>query len=376
MSQSPVATPGAPAAAPVPNDAWYLHGQGRRFGPLTEDDMRGYFRAGMVKGNDAVGVPGQVGTVAAAEAAALLGMPAPAPVVASTVPVAASMATSIRVTQTGTHTSGVLIALGLLVAIVGGLYFKFHVPASALGEAAPAAEVASTSDGAQAMPDRAPEPAAEWSPGSSSMLLGSAAAEPDAPATAAAVPAGAADISSNPAMQAPGSKAVRSPRDTWWAEAKQLWGNWDALRAHAVRWTSAEPRRDLAWWYLGAAHANGGDYPGAIVAYQQGMAVNPNHFKMRWGMANCLAKVGRYRESAELVQGLLRETPADARLWDDLGYAWAMLGEYDESVAALEKAVALDPRDRHAWSNLAWAYAKFGYPDKSRDATARANTHL
>jgi hypothetical protein len=375
LSSNPsAAIPGAPAAAPVPNDAWYLHSQGRRFGPLTEDDMRGYFRAAMVKGNDTIGVPGQVGTVPASEAAAMLGMPAPAPAPVASAPVGPAAPTYIQVTETGTRTSGVLIGLGLLVAVCGFAYFKLHVPEGSTQAAEPVEIV--QADEAPA----APAPVqAEWTPGSSSSLLGSAQTAEPAGAPAATTSNEAAAVASNPAMQAaPSGTRPASGSDAWWNQASELFkaSDWPGLEAHSLKWTLAEPRRDIAYWYLGSARHHQGNYSGAIEANRQGLVVNPSHFKMRWAMANSYQELGQHRESVQLVQGLIREQPGDARLWTDLGYDWAQLGEYNESVAALEKAVQLDPNYRLAWQNLVWAYAKFGYPDKSKDALARGNSHM
>ena len=340
--------------------------------------MRGYFRAGMVKGNDSVGVPGQVGTVPAAEAAVMLGMPAPAtaPTPVASAPVGPAAPTYIRVTESGTHTSGVLIGLGLLVAVIGFAYFKLHVPEGSRTAAEPVAVVPAN----EAAPTPAPAPAqAEWTPGSSSSLLGSAqSAEPEG--TPAATPSNdAVAAAANPAMQTvPGGTRRATGSDAWWNQASELFkaSDWSGLEAHALKWAVAEPRRDIAYWYLGSARYHQGNYSGAIDANRQGLAVNPSHFKMRWAMANSHQKLGQHRESVQLVQGLIREQASDARLWTDLGYDWAELGEYNESVAALEKAVQLDPTYRLAWQNLVWAYAKFGYPDKSKDALARGNAHL
>jgi hypothetical protein len=332
--------------------------------------MRGYFRAGMVKGNDTVGVPGELGTVPAAEAAAMLGMPAPAPV--ANAPVGPIAPVSIRVTETGTHTSGVLIGLGLLVAVIGIAYFKLHVPEGSMTAPPQGAVVqGSTPPGAQAS---TPQASGEWSPGSSTSLLGSARPlQPEAPP---AVDAQASPASSNVALQSVPTDRPRPASDDWWRQAHEMWGDWNALRAHAEKWTLAEPRRDLAWWYLGVAHARQNDYDGAIVAYRQGLAINPSHVKLRWALANAHSNQGRSRESAELLQVLIRENPNDSDLWSDLGYDWAVLGEFDETIAALEQAVKLNPRNRKAWENLSWAYAKFGYPDKSKEVVARANAAL
>src|SRR6187402_2484103 len=59
---------------------WILHSlaQARRFGPMSEDELRGYFRAGMVKSVDRLTAPGDVAMRPAAEVAAMLGVNIPA----------------------------------------------------------------------------------------------------------------------------------------------------------------------------------------------------------------------------------------------------------------------------------------------------------
>jgi tetratricopeptide (TPR) repeat protein len=256
----------------------------------------------------------------------------------------------------------------------GAAYFKLHVPAGAAEASAQAAPVptAGTTQAQHATPVQA----ADWEPNSSVSLLGSSQSAPPPTGATSPASAAAAAVATNPAMQAATTDGPAAAAIDWAKDARALWGNWSQLLALAQKWTMAEPREGWAWWYLGVAQTNLGDHASAATAFQQGLAVDPAHFRLRWALANAYAAQHRHRESTQLLQALIREQPNETGLWNDLGYDWAQLGEYDETVAALEKAVQLDPGNRKAWNNLAWAYAKFGYMDKSRDATARANAHL
>src|SRR5687767_7406714 len=53
---------------------WTLHSGRRSFGPLTEDELRAYFRAHMVKADDRIDAPGRDAPLSATEVAAMLGI--------------------------------------------------------------------------------------------------------------------------------------------------------------------------------------------------------------------------------------------------------------------------------------------------------------
>jgi tetratricopeptide (TPR) repeat protein len=365
-SISPVAPQPTAEADPVPNDAWYLHSPGRRFGPLTEDEMRGYFRAGMVKINDSVAVAGQVGLVPSAQAATLLGMAPPAPGEFAVAPVA----TSIIVTERREHGIGGLVALGVFVGLVGIAYFSLHKPAtldapttSASAEAAPAFELAPAQ---QVAPSQSPAQSS-----SPDFAIATSPGAENAPA-----------VDSVPATQVIAAEGVRptvteptAPTDSWRIEAQRLLdaSDWTALKDHAGKWAAAESGRDMAWWYLGIANAKLENWAAAIDAYQHALAITPNHFKVRWALAASYMNSQHYRESADLLNALVKEDPGTPLLWRDLGVAMSNLGEYDESIAALQKATQLDPANRQTWADLGQTYAHFGYMDKAREAIAHAN---
>src|SRR5207342_2584997 len=68
------------AMAEEASKGWILHSKGRKFGPLTEDELRGYFRAGMVQSVDRLTAPGDFAMRAAGEVATMIGEnPPPGP---------------------------------------------------------------------------------------------------------------------------------------------------------------------------------------------------------------------------------------------------------------------------------------------------------
>ncbi len=358
-SDAAAASPEPVQAVPVANDAWYLHSQGRQFGPLTEDEMCGYFRAGMVKAGDEIAVPLQFGTVPATTAATMLGVAAPSPSEAGPV-----LVTSYFMPPAERQGLSPVYVLGAIVAVIGLVYLSVHRPAlriSPVADISPA--VVTVPSQAQSTGTHAVEPprAAEAQP------------QPVAPATTEPTQEVApliVDVAPTATVSSTSSGA-----DAWSLEAHRLneVGDWAGLKIHAEKWATVQPDRELPWWYLGGAQARLGQYPASIDAYKHVLALSPNHFRVRWALADLYLRVNQFRDAADILNALTSESPATAGLWNDLGIAMDNLGEYDEAVASFQKAVQLDPDYRQAWANLAQCYAHFGYADKSKAALVQAN---
>jgi len=358
----------AAPSAPVANEAWFLHSAGRVFGPLDEDQMRGYFRAGMVKANDTIAVASMVGTVSALEAAALLGVAPPTQVGTA----AAPAPTSIVVRQVGEKSSsGALVAVFALVVLIGGAYFYFHkplqlpdaqstAPAEPVGKSAPEAEALVPE--AANTPPVAPRPTPSFEMEVSTPV---STREPTiAPARAEAAP------------PAQGTNAPVQASDEWWDAADRFYASqdWAGLAGHTEKWTQAQPQRDVAWWYLGVARYQLADYAASIAAAQRALAISPGFHKARWLLSDSYLKAKQWRKSLDELNVLLKVFPEDARLWNDIGIDQANLGEYDDSIAAFEKAVQIDPAYKRAWVNLAQNYAYFGNMDRANAAMAKAKS--
>ena len=362
MALDPAAANPDSDATPVANDGWYLERKAQRFGPLDDDEIRAYFRAGMVKAGDTIAVPGQVGSVSAESAAMLLGVPAPAEKSAaahSSVPVMG---------EQGQGPGGSwLIRIGGVVAIVGLLYFTLHEPLQPRSEA-----VASTlAPVASAEPVSVVTPIVEGPRQQAPTMLA-----PESRETPAVDSSQTIITSATLAAAAAEGDAVRSAGvDEWYERATilALAEDWSGMLAHASAWTVSQPMRDVAWWYRGVANAELGSFGESEADFKQALSISPNYFSARWSLANVYFRMNRYPEARVIMQDLARIQPANAAVWNDLGVAMDNAGEFDEAVAAYERAVQLKPDYRLAWVNLSKCYARFGYKDRSKAAAAKAS---
>lgn len=354
------------------NPAWYLHSQGRRFGPLSEDEMRGYFRAGMVRMGDMITIPGHAVMQAAADVAQQLGEapPKPAPVsaapIAPTIIITSGAPPDIAAMTPGVGTPGMptfpmfdfpppappprsnwlvpVIGLLLLVAMMffGLMYLRKF----------------------QGLRPALPQVAAETTaaPGEPLATPGSAPAVVDGGLPADAYPPAppAADVTSR----------------EWFERSDKLSREWDwpGLATVARQWSEAEPQRDEPWLFLGSAYARLGRNADAIAALDPVLKRNPTHVLARTLLADVYLQDGQYQNAVAILRDLLRADPDNSSMWNNLGNALMAMNQYDESVTALETAVRIDPKNKQAWANLGTAYQKGGYADRAAAAFANAET--
>ena len=359
------------------NGDWYLHSQGRRFGPLSEADLRGYFRAGMVRVGDLVTLPGQSVMKTAADVAMLLNEAAPKPAAAGiatapTIMIAPAAAVPAAILTSGAPAAAVpdiharlpadhpalamfnfpptpppkrnawlvpVVGLVMLVAMMFiGLMFLRRFQATQLQPRQAAAQGAGES---------APLPGA----------TGGNAGE-GSPADATASPPADAEAVSR----------------AWFEKADALArsGDWPGLVAVAQQWSEAEPERNEPWLFLGSAQARLGKNAPAIFALDQVLKREPTHVVARTALADVYLQDGQNQNAATILRDLLRADPNNSRLWNNLGNALIAMDQYDESVTALETAVRIDPKNRQAWRNLGTVYQAAGYSDRAAAAFANA----
>jgi len=349
---------------------WFLHSGGRRFGPLAEDELRNYFRAGMVKSVDRISAPGQVKMRAAGEVALELGETVPEgpppPEPASTAPVpptpdtpatpvipAAPPATldpaaeaerqervaraiaAMKVDLAGLgaqprtqKTSGWLVPVVLVVGLVVAMFVGLHMLKKM------SAQATRTNAGAEApvpMPMATPR-------------------LPEIP----------------PALIQP-----QVPQELQQAKDYASVRNWTGLAALAKSWTQTQPDRVEAWQYLGMAHFGLGDSQAATDAFARALALDPSNAQTRALLADAYLQGGRYAESVGLYEKVVAASPNDARVWNNYGTALIGTGQSTQAIAALQTAVRLDPGFKPAWKNLGSAYRNIG--DESRASAAFAN---
>jgi tetratricopeptide (TPR) repeat protein len=127
---------------------------------------------------------------------------------------------------------------------------------------------------------------------------------------------------------------------TWLERAKTLLvaEDWPGLLAHGRRWVKAEPGNDSAWFFLGSAYFELGQYREATEAHREALRLKDD--ATTWCLlASEYGELGRYREAAEALRQALRLTPDDADAWFVLGVAYIKLGRNREAIEANREAL-------------------------------------
>jgi Flp pilus assembly protein TadD len=366
---------------------WILHshGQGRKFGPLTEDELRSYFRAGMVKSVDRLTAPGSSEKHAAADVAAALGesvpvgpppppevveaapMPRTAPVAAAVGAVRdvdanaeeraaraaaamnidlAAMMSSSAPAKKGSGWLGpvVIVAVLVLMLLVGlNMLRKLKPQAAAPGPVAVDSVPGAEAKSAVVTPPVAPSVEAD-------------ARQAPRPIPTAA-PVGAAPVDAG--MQAK-------------ANALKASGDWAGLVAHARSWQQAQPDRTEPLAYLGAAYAGMGNLAQAEDSFKKVLARAPDDHLAQSMLAQVYEQSQRYDEAAILYKQMVTAAPNDAVAWNNYGAALGGANQQAQAVVALENAVRLDPKLKQAWTNLGNLYQAMGDQTKAQAAFANA----
>ena len=357
------------------DQGWILHSlaQSRRFGPMTEDELRGYFRAGMVKSVDRLTAPGESAMRTAAEVAAMLGVavpagPPPPELSESPTPPLPSMAARVaRDPASEERAARAAAALNIDVAALmasSGPEQRRSVwllPAVAVVLMVVALVIALN------MLRKMKVPAAQ-SPGATAAQ----ATQPVVYEDASAIVEPKAEVAAGPQAVV----AVTSPDPDFdarmaRAEAMRDARDWAGLVSFAQEWAQSRPESNEPLQYLGIAYSGLGDYRQAAEPLQKVVAREPANKQARSLLADAYLQSERSADAAALYKQMVNEAPRDARLWNNYGAALNAAGQQEQALAAMETAVRMDPGFKQAWTNLGNLYQSRG--DTARATAAFAN---
>ncbi len=115
------------------------------------------------------------------------------------------------------------------------------------------------------------------------------------------------------------------------------------------------------------------DYSGALVAYEQAIALSPTNYQAWRDKALCLKELKRFDEAMQALNTILPIYKEKPELWSTAGDILLVeMQKYAESIPFFEKAISLDSQDTHSLVNLAFAYDKTGKPDKALELYRQA----
>lgn len=174
------------------------------------------------------------------------------------------------------------------------------------------------------------------------------------------------------------TKAVGTaqPMTQWVSKAIELETrkDWPALLEHGRRWTKAWPGSVDAWYILGIAYGESGQFAKAIEAYQRALRVNPE-FPGTWlNLGIAYAKAGQSAKAIKAYQQALRINPEDAYAWNNLGSAYDDAGQSAMAIESYQQALRINPEYASAWNNLGVAYAGSGQRGKVLEVYKRLKT--
>jgi tetratricopeptide (TPR) repeat protein len=101
------------------------------------------------------------------------------------------------------------------------------------------------------------------------------------------------------------------------------------------------------------------NYTSAIEQAQRLLAHTPRDLNFRGILAFSLAQTSRFAEAIEVLEGMLKDEPNNARFWISLGNNLHFVGRNDEAAAAYRKALAIAPAAAQAYSGLAVLKGKY-----------------
>jgi tetratricopeptide (TPR) repeat protein len=355
---------------------WVLHSAGRRFGPLGEDELRKYFRAGMVKSVDRISAPGSAAMRAAGEVALEMGEtvpegpppPPPAPVAAPEVAAPASPTPDAAAeAERQARATRAIAAMQVDLAVLGGKRDARKGSGWLLPVVLVFGLVAAMLVGLNILKKMSAQGGAAGA-NRADMLAGAPgpAQLPSTPSSEAPVPA------PTPAPEPVAAQvAAQAQQNFRQADEFVRTSNWAGLVAHARQWTQAQPAQKDGWQYLGTAYARLGDFNASADALTRALSIDPDDAQMRTLLADVYLQGGRHLEAIGLYKQIVAKTPNDARVWNNYGSALMAAGQTAQAIAALETAVRLDPGFKLAWNSLGNAYASTG--DQPRASAAFAN---
>lgn len=140
----------------------------------------------------------------------------------------------------------------------------------------------------------------------------------------------------------------------------------EPIHTRALRQDSATGRGYDAWFLLGVAAEERGEWKRAIQAYERSLQRSGPAAETYFNLANvhyaqqqCGEAVQRYLEAVKLDNEFVEA-------WNNLGNALADLGQCKEATQAYEAALSIEPRYADAHCNLAEVLLQLGRPGDAR----------
>ncbi|RKZ44297.1 MAG: hypothetical protein DRR16_26355 [Candidatus Parabeggiatoa sp. nov. 3] len=134
-------------------------------------------------------------------------------------------------------------------------------------------------------------------------------------------------------------------RASWKEQIIQLQneGNWHEMLQVAKRWTEAKPKNATAWYAVGLAFHQLGDYDHSSEAFQQSLELDPENAHAWANLGAVYSCLAEYEKAVEVYEIAIKKAPEEADILLCLGRAYLMVKRHQHKFGSvLEKLAGID----------------------------------
>jgi tetratricopeptide (TPR) repeat protein len=103
------------------------------------------------------------------------------------------------------------------------------------------------------------------------------------------------------------------------------------------------------WFNKGLTLFHLEDFAEAIASYDQAIALKPNHYKSWYNRGLTLGELGKFEAAIASFNQAIEIQPQNPEAWSGKGLALLKLGQIGESICSYDQALDLEPQDQHNW---------------------------
>lgn len=133
-----------------------------------------------------------------------------------------------------------------------------------------------------------------------------------------------------------------------------------AAQAAAQAAADRDPRLIQAWHMLAIAREHQDDWPGALEAYERGLALDPENPAIANDLGRLAAKLGMYPQAEALFRHYLAARPFAPEASNNLAAILRDKMRYDEAISLLQTAIGLDASKAILWNTLGTVLEEMG----------------
>ncbi|TGO03536.1 hypothetical protein PN36_04950 [Candidatus Thiomargarita nelsonii] len=121
-------------------------------------------------------------------------------------------------------------------------------------------------------------------------------------------------------------------------------GNWHTMLQLAKRWTEAKPRNATAWYAVGVASHQLGEYNQSSDAFQRSLKLDPDNAQTWANLGAVYSCFEEYEKAIEVYETAVKKAPKDADILLCLGRAYLAVKRHHKKFGpVLEKLTGMAP---------------------------------